>query len=60
MTDKDEILLTNTYINVCPQNEAKIAEETFLRTIELLTILELDEYETDPAWWALHLFFIKS
>ena len=60
MIDENEILLTHTYINVCPNSEAKITEEPFPKPTELSAILELDEYETDPEWWALHLFFLKS
>ena len=60
MTDKYETQPADTNVDIYPPMESDITEEALVKTIELLSILELDEYETDPAWWALRLFFTKS
>ena len=50
----------NDYSEIPSGMAAEPVEEVLGSRTELLLILELPEYETDPTWWAIRLFLTKN
>jgi len=50
----------NDYSEVRPGMAAEPVKEVLDSRTELLLILELPEYETDPTWWAIRLLLTKN
>jgi len=50
----------NDYFEISPGMAAEPVEEVSDNRSELLLILKLPEYETDPTWWAIRLFLTKN
>ena len=48
------------YFEIYAGMTAEPVEEVLDKRSELLLILRLPEYETDPTWWAIRLFLTKN